>query len=59
MDALKERISVALSKQLIPKIEEKCKHINRNRSNSFETIITRVTKDETRQIKPEIQTKMN
>ncbi len=35
----KERISIALSKQLIPKIEQKCKRINRNRSNYLETVI--------------------
>ncbi len=50
MDALylkKERISVALSKQLIPKIEQKCKRINRNRSNYVETIIIQdLQKDE-------------
>ncbi len=30
---------MALSKQLIPKIEQKCRCINRNRSNYLETII--------------------
>ncbi len=34
-----ERISLALSKNLVAKIDQKCKRINRNRSNYVETII--------------------
>ncbi len=42
----KEIISIALSKQLIPKIEQKCKRINRNRSNYLETIIIQDLQEE-------------
>lgn len=35
----KEKISIALSKPLIQKISEKCRRINRNRSNYIETIV--------------------
>jgi len=35
----KDKISIALSKQLIPKINDKCRRINRNRSNYIETVL--------------------
>ena len=35
----KDKISIALSKSLIPKINNKCRRINRNRSNYIETVL--------------------
>ena len=43
----KDKISIALSKNLIPKINEKCRRINRNRSNYIETVLIQdLQKDE-------------
>ena len=45
----KDKISIALSKQLIPKINDKCRRINRNRSNYIETVLIQdLQKDETK-----------
>ena len=35
----KDRISIALSKPLIKKLNERCKRVNRNRSNYIETLL--------------------
>jgi len=35
----KGKISIALSKHLIQQVNEKCKRINRNRSNYIETLV--------------------
>jgi len=45
----KDKISIALSKSLIPKINDKCRRINRNRSNYIETVLIQdLQKDETK-----------
>jgi metal-responsive CopG/Arc/MetJ family transcriptional regulator len=35
----KDRISIALSKPLIKRLDERCRRVNRNRSNYIETIL--------------------
>jgi len=46
----KDRISIAISKQLIQQINAKCRRINRNRSNYIETLLLEdLKKDEPKQ----------
>ena len=48
----KDRISIALSKPLIKKVEAKCRRLNRNRSNYIETLLIEdLQKDEPEQPK--------
>ena len=43
----KGKISIALTKSVIIKVNEKCRRINRNRSNYIETLVLEdLTKDE-------------
>ena len=43
----KGKISIALTKSVIVKVNEKCRRINRNRSNYIETLVLEdLTKDE-------------
>lgn len=47
----KGKISIALTKSVIVKINEKCRRINRNRSNYIETLILEdIQKDEPKPI---------